>query len=128
MECLNRCGSMLEVFYNDVEIDVCPVCIGVWLDDTELAEIVRSPERSWPPGVVEHVLEVTGKMGIPSAEFERVLDCPQCSEILDPVNYQANSGIITNTCQNGHGVWLDHGELAKVQIYMEHWRKITRDS
>ena len=125
MICLNGCGPMQEVHYEGVEIDVCPDCIGVWLDDTELTTIVLSRERAWPPGVVARVLELTGTMGVPLHELKRSLFCPKCDARLDPVNYQDNSGIIVNPCPARHGVWLDHGELAKIQIFMEHWRAQT---
>ena len=114
---------MQEISYENTAIDVCPECIGVWLDDTELAQIVDSPEHAWPPGVVERVLETTGSMGIPKVELQREVCCPMCKSQLDPVNYMANSGVIINTCPNLHGVWLDHGELAKIRIFMDHARQ-----
>ena len=127
MNCLNGCGRMREVIYDVVAIDVCPECIGVWLDGSELADILAAPERTWPPGVVERVLETTGQMGIPRSELVRELACPACESRLEPVNYQGNSGVIINTCPNRHGVWLDHGELAKIQIFMDKWRKTRSD-
>lgn len=122
VECLKGCGEMRETVYEGVQIDICPECIGVWLDDSELATIVDARERVWPPGVVEQVLAVTGSMGIPRHEQHRSLDCPKCGERLEPVNYQVNSGVIVNTCRARHGVWLDAGELAKIQIFMENQR------
>ena len=127
MNCLNDCGPMSTLVYEGVEIDVCRNCIGVWLDDSELAEIVATKEREWPAGVIEGVLKVTGKMGVPSEEFDRDLSCPVCNQELGPVNYLANSGVIINPCVNGHGVWLDNGELAKIQIFIENWTKSPKD-
>ena len=57
---------------------------------------------------------------------EVVAYCPRCHETLPPVNYQGNSGIIVNTCENGHGIWLDAGELPKIQIFMEQWDRVMR--
>jgi len=122
VECLNGCGVMRETAYEGVQIDICPECIGVWLDDSELATIVDAEGRVWPPGVVEKVLAVTGGMGVPKHERHRALDCPKCGQRLEPVNYQVNSGVIVNTCRERHGVWLDAGELAKIQIFMENRR------
>lgn len=126
IECLNGCGPMQETRYEDAYIDVCSECRSVWLDGPELAEVVNVRKREWPAKVIEKVLEITGGMGIPDRERQRVLSCPKCSVALAPVNYQGNSGIIVNTCENHHGVWLDRGELAKIQIYMEHWRKVGK--
>lgn len=123
MQCLNCQADMHETIYEGVEIDVCPECVGVWLDDSELATIIDLEERSWPPGVIERVLEVTGVMGVPAHELSKDVHCPKCQLLLEPVNYQGTSGVIVNTCSKKHGVWLDHGELAKIQIFIEHWRK-----
>ena len=123
MQCLNRCAMMREIVYEQVEIDVCAECISVWLDDDELARIVYSPEHAWSPEVVKQVLETTGSMGVPKVEHDRELHCPSCDSLLEPVNYQGNSGVIINTCPNQHGVWLDHGELAKIRIYMDNWKQ-----
>ena len=120
VECLNGCGPMQETLYEGVGIDVCPECVGVWLDGPELAQVVSTREREWPSDVIEKVLEITGAMGVPDSEQHRALNCPKCGIGLAPVNYLGNSGIIVNTCENRHGVWLDAGELAKIQIFVEH--------
>lgn len=127
MRCLNGCGEMSVTLYEGVQIDICKDCAGVWLDDSELATIVHTQERTWPPAVVQRVLELVGGMGIPDSEFENERSCPRCPESLQPVNYQGNSGVIVNTCPDRHGVWLDRGELAKIQIFMENWQKTRRD-
>jgi Zn-finger nucleic acid-binding protein len=36
-----------------------------------------------------------------------------------PINYDYSSGIILDRCPEGHGLWLDGGELEKVQITRE---------
>lgn len=114
--------------YKGVEIDVCPECIAVWLDDSELADIVTDQGRQWSPGLVEKILEITGGLGIPGDELKRVMPCPTCRQQLRPVNYQGTSGVIVNTCDSGHGVWLDAGELANLQIYVQHWQKKKKPS
>jgi Zn-finger nucleic acid-binding protein len=42
---------------------------------------------------------------------------------MRPTNYNYSSGIIIDSCPNGHGVWLDNLELEKVQANGEHWTK-----
>ena len=126
IHCLNNCGTMQQTQYEGVIIDVCPTCKGVWLDPGELTTIVETREHTWSAETIERVLELTGGVGIPNKELNRSLRCPKCNEDLAPVNYQGTSGVIVNTCQANHGVWLDAGELAKVQIYLENWQKKTR--
>ena len=129
VECINGCGGMAPTHYEGVEIDVCGTCSGVWLDFGELTEIVEIRDASWSASVIEKTLASLGGKGVPAEERERELTCRVCSLVLPASNYQTNSGVIVNACPDGHGVWLDSGELEKLQIYMERWQDIAaRDS
>ncbi len=121
MKCLNGCGSMENTLYKGAEIDVCSSCLGVWLDETELADIVAAADDRWPPGVVEWALARTEhRVAEPANESEQQLECPSCASALHGVNYQGDSGVIIKTCLRRHGVWLDRGELATLQIVVRH--------
>jgi Zn-finger nucleic acid-binding protein len=124
-DCINGCGHMSQLTYEGVEIDICKSCAGVWLDFGELTTIVETKERTWPESIINKVLSSTGTPGVSFGEQNRNLLCPKCNAVLAPTNYQGNSGVIVNACQNDHGLWLDAGELAKIQIYMERWQDIT---
>ena len=39
---------------------------------------------------------------------------------MQTINYDYSSGIILDRCPQGHGLWLDAGELEQVQIVREH--------
>ncbi len=126
IECMNGCGAMTQIPYEGVEIDVCGTCSGVWLDFGELTHIVETKEMSWSKEVIEKALASTGKQGVSAGEQNRSTACRICRGDLVPNNYQNSSGIIVNTCPEGHGLWLDSGELEKLQIYMEKWDEIAQ--
>lgn len=128
IECINGCGQMSQTMYEGVEIDICKSCAGVWLDTGEITTIVKTKENSWPESVIKKVLTSTGTLGVSIGEQNRNLSCPKCDVELSANNYQSNSGIIVNTCPNVHGVWLNAGELAKIQIYMEKWAEIAQQN
>lgn len=46
LSCPKCDGSLLETEYENVAIDVCDKCSGVWLDAGELAQIVDKEEAS----------------------------------------------------------------------------------
>ena len=127
-DCINGCGHMSQLVYEGVEIDICKLCAGVWLDFGELTTIIETKERTWPESIISKVLASTGTPGVSFEEQNRKLFCPKCESVLPPTNYQGNSGVIVNTCPNDHGLWLDAGELAKIQIYMERWQAISGES
>ena len=125
VECINGCGVMTPTHYEGVEIDVCGICSGVWLDFGELTQIIETRDAAWSASVIEKVLASLGGKGVAAEERERDLTCRVCNHELPPSNYQTNSGVIVNTCPKGHGLWLDPGELEKLQIYMERWQDIA---
>ncbi len=123
VNCVNGCGSLKAVAYEGVTIDSCNSCLGIWLDYSELTHIVKTKEQSWSNEYIESITNEIDKPGIHNSENDRNLSCPKCNEVMPPVNYQYSSGIIINTCPSNHGVWLDSGELDKIQIFMEKWRE-----
>lgn len=63
----------------DIEVDFCPACGGVWLDDGELAMLatkvpkVEGPIPAPPPGSTSHRINAV-------ASALRVVECPACGE------------------------------------------------
>lgn len=126
MKCVNGCGNMSEVSYEGVPVDICNSCKGIWLDATELSTIVKTKEKTWSKNVVKMVMAETGVTGVPEVEEDRSIDCPKCGGDMPPNNYQNNSGIIINACKKRHGIWLDAGELSRIQIFMEKWEELAK--
>ncbi len=48
LKCLKCDGNLVETNYENIKIDVCDKCSGVWLDAGELAQIVdKDKDGSW---------------------------------------------------------------------------------
>jgi Zn-finger nucleic acid-binding protein len=54
-------------------------------------------------------------------DLNRHLTCPRCRGNTHPFNYGDDTGIIIDQCGACHGVWLDRGELEKIQELVEGW-------
>ena len=119
LRCVNGCGSLNPNQYEGVDVDICPHCKGIWLTLKNLNQIIRTQSRAWTEPQKNEILSQTGQAGVPDEELHRQLDCPECGKLMPAFNYQYSSGIIINKCKNSHGVWLDCGELNKIQIYKE---------
>jgi len=89
--------------YENVEIDVCDECGGVWLDTGELETILGTGSDSAPPS---HPTK--------NAKGEDLRDCPVCVSKLAKDKY-GTSEIIVDRCPHGDGVFLDKGELEAIQ-------------
>jgi len=114
-----RCNTPLTtIAYEGLEIDKCNKCDGTWLDDGEITKIVNTKEETFDPKLIRETL-AQGFTGIPKNEQQTVVNCPKCQSGMKPINYDYSSGIILDRCPEGHGIWLDGGELEKAQIVRE---------
>ena len=120
MKCPRCTNSLNQKMYENVEIDVCSSCGGTWLDEGELTQIIQTEDEEFTTTMVHETIKGSSK-GVPEDEQETKLLCPKCDEEMTSSNYNYSSGIIIDTCREGHGVWLDKNELEKVQINGEHW-------
>jgi Zn-finger nucleic acid-binding protein len=98
--------------------------VGVWLDEGELARVVAEETEKFSEDLVR---EVVGHAfsGLPAAKAagEKSGACPKCRKAMRLLNYSYDSGVIIDRCTDGHGVWLDGGEIEKIQAYTEQWKK-----
>ena len=100
MNCPACKNSMVILELNQVEIDYCTNCKGIWLDRGELDLIFSTGDKK----------EIAKSFSV-RPEFDEVKSrCPICKKKMDKVEFE-NSGIILDRCTNNHGLWFDRGEL-----------------
>ena len=44
--------------------------------------------------------------------------CPHCAEVMERVQYDGSTPLVLDVCKK-HGLWLDTGEIKKVQAIAE---------
>lgn len=86
---------MLE--HEQIEIDYCASCFGVWLDRGELELLLNSSQDI--------------KLNADITSGERPLKCPRCRKRMEKVRGHSEHGVILDRCKSGHGLWFDGGEL-----------------
>jgi uncharacterized protein len=96
---------MLIVEYEEIELDACPDCRGLWFDAQELRALF---ERA---GVPEQFHDLESQLGrLPQAAARR--RCPRCRGRLVPVQAPSSQGsLVLDECPRGDGLWFDQGEL-----------------
>lgn len=92
-----RCAEALDRVLGGVA--VCVGCQGGWITQTALDVAFGNPR--WPLGQ--------------NMWWHAALDCPECATEGTVARMDARSadGIMVDLCPS-HGVWLDHGELARL--------------
>lgn len=119
-----RCrGDLTTRQVGQVEIDVCEACGGHWYDAGELERIrqLAPPERP---------------RGLPDPKPPRWVDgaaedvqCPRCRETLAAERYAYSSDLVIDRCQACQGVWIDAGELEKMDALVDEWsRDLEKDA
>lgn len=98
-----RCSKhMQRTTRKNVEIDTCPECAGLWLDASELAQLVGSWKDLPRRGVV-----------FPQSA-DSVLRCPRCQAGLERRTYSEHKRTVIDHCLDCGGIWLDRGELQRI--------------
>ena len=100
MECPACKNSMVILELNQVEIDYCSSCKGIWLDGGELELIVSSSDQK----------DISKSFSLKKDYDEVKRKCPICKKKMDKVEFE-KSEIVIDRCIKGHGLWFDRGEL-----------------
>ena len=99
-----RCVGELEpITYEGVDLDICLLCHGLWFDQGELAKF-NNFDSDFPfgPGKPVKGKAIGGH-------------CPRCNVVMIVMRYAPRTNFQLDRCPECGGVWLDNGEIGKVQ-------------
>lgn len=111
MDCVTCGEPMIALEVDQVEVDYCIECGGIWLDAGELEILLEDPEK------VKQVLQKAIPVQKTSGSFRK---CPICLKKMLEIELGADSGIYIDWCKSGHGFWFDKGELEEVIRMIDH--------
>jgi len=113
-----RCPScnklMTHSTQENVRLNTCPGCFGIWIDKLALNRLARTPPPPAPDGTPELPLEELAAVVVESNTKER-LHCPLCPGELVKQRYHALIPVEVDLCPRCGGVWLDVGELPLIR-------------
>lgn len=121
MYCAGCGGGLKEVQYLGVDIEMCPQCGGVWLEDGRLKELIDSARRGLPSKSIDNATRFRPSYSLNEQDARRIVKCPWCIGILKPVNYTSSSGVAIYTCINNHGVWVPKDNLERLLLFLHVW-------
>ena len=101
--------DMLILEYDNVEIDYCNDCSGIWLDEGELELLLGSFDNDSPV-----IKALTEKVTSPRKTDRR---CPVCDKnmLLVDISVADNPAAVEiDKCPRNHGLWFDNGELQQI--------------
>ena len=103
MNCVRCNRAMLVYELDQVEVDHCVSCGGIWLDGGELELLMGSAaeKETW-----------LKSFPLASAGREEKIKCPICSKKMQKVLY--GDKIFLDRCPKNDGLWFDQGELEEM--------------
>jgi uncharacterized protein len=119
-----RCSAVLQpTEYDGEKIEVCPGCHGEWLFAGELQKIVEHHDEVFSPEEIASLDAVNREIFTAEKDDHDELNCPCCGRVpMEHFNYGDTSGIILNKCAECGGIWMDQGELRKVEEVVDGWK------
>ena len=92
----------------DIEIDECRDCQGIWLDAEKLRRLKdgADPDLQW---MDFELWDHANRFHL----AEKPIECPTCATALVAIEY-GDTGVEIDYCTDCRGVWLDADEFSKI--------------
>lgn len=106
MDCPVCKSAMIVLELDEVEVDYCTDCRGVWLDSGELELLLEDAAKA------QDVLQSFAA----AKTTETPRKCPICRKKMEKVHVGSHGDKpqLIDRCGKSHGLWFDAGELEKI--------------
>jgi Zn-finger nucleic acid-binding protein len=88
-----------------IEVDYCMNCEGIWLDAGELELLLETEEER---------TRLINMFKEAAPEKEKSYNCPICRKQMKKFEIGEKGKVVVDKCKKNHGIWFDKGELKKV--------------
>ena len=115
MNCPKCLGKLSPVIMGNVELDRCFICEGIRFDPGELGRVLDNYMKDLENITLDSDVFDAKEASEYSAHFsEKEGTCPHCNA-KTLTSKENHSGIVIDYCPEGHGIWLDGGEIASLK-------------
>jgi len=111
LQCPECQAEMLEKCKDNVWIDFCESCGGIFLDFGEICELAKSNTGK---GVFREIQTGDDQEDHKGSFYA----CPKCESQMTEREYAFDSGIHIDWCGNCNGMYLNGGELMELKKYL----------
>ncbi len=108
-----HCDQGLQAYqHNDIDIEYCPSCKGVVLDEGELDPVAIETAGSIEYSTFASPTIVT--------ENKQTISCPKCPTLtpMQKVGFLGDQTIVLDHCDACGVIWLDYQELEQINTKM----------
>ena len=101
--------DMIVVEYQNIELDYCNSCKGVWFDSGELELLLKSQGLEEPKAFFDGIFNSQE-----AASAEKKRNCPICGDKMKKATVGGQPEILIDACPDKHGLWFDGGEVTQL--------------
>lgn len=106
MDCPVCKNAMIVLELEDIEVDYCTDCSGIWLDAGELEILLGNSQQA---------KELLDSFKVDSGGTEKRRKCPICLKKMQKiVAGPSTPPLLIDKCTRGDGLWFDQGELQDI--------------
>jgi Zn-finger nucleic acid-binding protein len=121
MKCVVCKETMIVVEHENIELDYCNNCSGVWFDAGEVELLMESM------GLESSGLDSL-HLAIEAKPTEQTRKCPICRKKMNKVVLGQTPELIIDACPQGDGLWFDSGEVGQLVAYLSSRAEVKEDS
>ncbi len=109
MKCPACSNLMIVVEHENIELDYCTECSGVWFDAGELELLLETMQLEGSSLSLDSILTSPEAR---SAEKRR--KCPICRQKMKKATVGHEPEVLIDACPRGDGLWFDKGEVGQL--------------
>lgn len=118
MQCPKCAGRMTPVVMDDVTVDRCELCRGIWFDAAEGEKLAAATGGA----KVDDGSAFVGEMKNACND----VDCPRCNGPMVSVRPDEGKDFHVERCPTCKGAFFDAGEFKQVVLDRTFWEKLSR--
>ena len=119
MKCPKCSGEMAIVSYDEIKVDRCISCGGLWFQPEELRAL---RDDIW---MADYILDSGDKTTGKRANAIKNIECPECGVAMKQEFDAEQPHITYESCPIGHGTFLDAGEFTDL-VHKTFWDKFKK--
>ncbi len=109
MKCPACSNLMIVVEHENIELDYCTECSGVWFDAGELELLLETMQLEGSSLSLDTILTS------PEARSsEKKRKCPICRQKMKKATVGHQPEVLIDACPRGDGLWFDKGEVGQL--------------
>jgi len=109
MKCPACSNLMIVVEHENIELDYCTECSGVWFDAGELELLLETMQLEGSSLSLDSILTS------PEARSsEKKRKCPICRQKMKKATVGHEPEVLIDACPRGDGLWFDKGEVGQL--------------